>query len=629
MDANKRARDASSRTPMRTPGKNDFKRPAFALGRISFGSSSSSEAESPLENGHDFEPQRAAPAAAFRLPAAPAPPCAVATSSEPLPSRADPNILADRSLRNNEAHDAEHGKRPARFSSSSSAVSEAGSFGNNRRPAAAPSKCKGLFDFQVPAYRRPRQKEQEEEQEGRGSSAVASGGRGRFAVDLSTDDDQENVAPEGETSGRRAPEGGGGGGAVTAAAAGSGTGASVAASSCTEEASWHSSPPRLGCEERPSSCGLFGGEFDSDDLLDGGVYVYSPSPPPAAPAAGSSAGAPSLASEGRGSSPARSQVVDLSYSSPPSAPLSGARAGRELSHRSGGLASTSRTSEEKISDGHACFDADDHNIDAFADCVDVSENDLEGFHDSYNLHNTSSGSSSMPHRNTPGASFSTPSSRGGGGSRNSGGASRYSGKRLSSRGSGAGAHYEVNAEEDATGEGSDVDVAMIVAAKPSAQGAGAGAGYRSTGASGRAVTAGAGAGGRYFKPGETGDWEREPGGSCWKMEAEGPAGGSVSAAGSGLGSGSARKGRRGLVAFSVPGELYKRMYPHQRTGIRWMWGLHQGDMGGILGDDMGLGKTFQVIQRLFPMGGSVFGFGIFSQIFVSCDYECVFCLRGW
>ncbi|CAN0466540.1 unnamed protein product, partial [Scytosiphon promiscuus] len=46
--------------------------------------------------------------------------------------------------------------------------------------------------------------------------------------------------------------------------------------------------------------------------------------------------------------------------------------------------------------------------------------------------------------------------------------------------------------------------------------------------------------------------------------------------------------------FSVPSELYTRMYPHQRIGIRWLWGLHQGDMGGILGDDMGLGKTFQV-----------------------------------
>lgn len=46
--------------------------------------------------------------------------------------------------------------------------------------------------------------------------------------------------------------------------------------------------------------------------------------------------------------------------------------------------------------------------------------------------------------------------------------------------------------------------------------------------------------------------------------------------------------------FSLPSKVYERMYPHQRVGVEWMWGLHQGNMGGILGDDMGLGKTFQV-----------------------------------
>ena len=52
---------------------------------------------------------------------------------------------------------------------------------------------------------------------------------------------------------------------------------------------------------------------------------------------------------------------------------------------------------------------------------------------------------------------------------------------------------------------------------------------------------------------------------------------------------------------TVPGpwrafpRLWERLYPHQREGIRWMWGLHeQSRPGGILADDMGLGKTVQV-----------------------------------
>ncbi|CAM9657094.1 unnamed protein product, partial [Choristocarpus tenellus] len=49
-------------------------------------------------------------------------------------------------------------------------------------------------------------------------------------------------------------------------------------------------------------------------------------------------------------------------------------------------------------------------------------------------------------------------------------------------------------------------------------------------------------------------------------------------------------------ALSLPANLYKNMYPHQRQGVEWLWGLHQGDMGGILGDDMGLGKTYSPLQ---------------------------------
>lgn len=50
-------------------------------------------------------------------------------------------------------------------------------------------------------------------------------------------------------------------------------------------------------------------------------------------------------------------------------------------------------------------------------------------------------------------------------------------------------------------------------------------------------------------------------------------------------------------SFSIPAKLYDRMYAHQREGVRWLWKLHQGEMGGILGDDMGLGKTFQASTK--------------------------------
>lgn len=86
-----------------------------------------------------------------------------------------------------------------------------------------------------------------------------------------------------------------------------------------------------------------------------------------------------------------------------------------------------------------------------------------------------------------------------------------------------------------------------------------------------------------------GEWEEEVGGLRWKMEAEKE---KICETSRKLGV-TATESEKPL-AFSVPAELYKRMYPHQREGVRWLWGLHQGDMGGILGDDMGMGKTFQV-----------------------------------
>lgn len=45
--------------------------------------------------------------------------------------------------------------------------------------------------------------------------------------------------------------------------------------------------------------------------------------------------------------------------------------------------------------------------------------------------------------------------------------------------------------------------------------------------------------------------------------------------------------------YVLPGKIAKRLYPHQRDGLVWLWSLHCGGTGGILGDDMGLGKTMQ------------------------------------
>ena len=44
--------------------------------------------------------------------------------------------------------------------------------------------------------------------------------------------------------------------------------------------------------------------------------------------------------------------------------------------------------------------------------------------------------------------------------------------------------------------------------------------------------------------------------------------------------------------------VWDNLYEHQRTGVRWLWELHQLGTGGILGDEMGLGKTIQMIAFL-------------------------------
>ena len=49
------------------------------------------------------------------------------------------------------------------------------------------------------------------------------------------------------------------------------------------------------------------------------------------------------------------------------------------------------------------------------------------------------------------------------------------------------------------------------------------------------------------------------------------------------------------TAYALPSEMYSRLLPYQRDGVRWLWQLHCAGSGGILGDEMGLGKTCQTV----------------------------------
>jgi len=52
--------------------------------------------------------------------------------------------------------------------------------------------------------------------------------------------------------------------------------------------------------------------------------------------------------------------------------------------------------------------------------------------------------------------------------------------------------------------------------------------------------------------------------------------------------------------FRLPGEVFQKLFFHQREGLSWLWDLHCMGTGGILADDMGLGKTFQVLHAHLP-----------------------------
>lgn len=53
--------------------------------------------------------------------------------------------------------------------------------------------------------------------------------------------------------------------------------------------------------------------------------------------------------------------------------------------------------------------------------------------------------------------------------------------------------------------------------------------------------------------------------------------------------------------LQIPKDIWNNLYEHQKTGVRWLWELHQLGTGGILGDEMGLGKTIQMIAFLIAL----------------------------
>ncbi|KAF9609750.1 hypothetical protein IFM89_018198 [Coptis chinensis] len=64
--------------------------------------------------------------------------------------------------------------------------------------------------------------------------------------------------------------------------------------------------------------------------------------------------------------------------------------------------------------------------------------------------------------------------------------------------------------------------------------------------------------------------------------------------------------------YMLPGKIAKMLYPHQRSGLRWLWSLHCKGTGGILGDDMGLGKTMQICSFL----AGLFHSGLIKRVMI-------------
>lgn len=38
--------------------------------------------------------------------------------------------------------------------------------------------------------------------------------------------------------------------------------------------------------------------------------------------------------------------------------------------------------------------------------------------------------------------------------------------------------------------------------------------------------------------------------------------------------------------YKIPNNVYDKLFLYQKTCIKWLWELHQQDVGGIIGDEM-------------------------------------------
>ena len=611
-------------------GKNDFKRPAFALGRISFGgdddSSSSGDGDTSSAEGDEMMSARDARSKTLRPGDSKSRPVAFAAvgaendscglsggsgGSKQVdrcaasgPGRSS-GVLADRTLRENERSGAQETRYRQQH--------------HHRSPFSSPiADSASRFD-DCPAA---------------AAAAAAGGGCGGSADHLRISSSNSWGSPVVAGEGQREDASS----AVAVAAA--------AAATASADRDGESSDERPAAPQEPED---FEAEADfpepwddyGDDFGNCGVLTYSPPPasPPKSPAPYATATASSVAgvfgdsataflsprsgvssnhghksaptardSTGGSSaaaSPARDgAVLDLSLTSsrPPSPPKN---------HRSAGGATVAGDRKNKGNHTVDCCDTSDD--DEFADCQEVESlgRSVAG----------ACGSGSTP-RHSGGGSFG-----GGGGSRSGGNGDRYSGGsggRLRGKPTAAGRGFE---SDSIGGSSSDEDdFCMVVSTKrkhvagtsrvgrdfssgagstgmAAAAGAGAGVGSETSAPPGGGGSCG---GGQYGGAGgTTGDWEMEAGGLFWKIEANGGSSGAPES------DDDSDDDESVMRTFSVPAELYNRMYAHQKIGVRWLWGLHQGDMGGILGDDMGLGKTFQVRYAVAVpwLCGSVVGSG--------------------
>jgi SNF2 family DNA or RNA helicase len=80
-----------------------------------------------------------------------------------------------------------------------------------------------------------------------------------------------------------------------------------------------------------------------------------------------------------------------------------------------------------------------------------------------------------------------------------------------------------------------------------------------------------------------------------------------------------------------PIEVYEKMYPHQREGIKWLWERHLDESipGGILGDDMGSVKNTHIHQPVLACSDRLFSFSFsFSLFRLGKTIQIVTFLRG-